>query len=116
MSDADTVEAVLDVLTETAPEIRGGLVGRREYQEGENPSGEEQLAADVHADRLLEERLLGDRRYRELRQRGARGDNRGRLGARGRGRPARWLLEHQTQQLDGDHRRRLRRGAPRERA
>ncbi|RJT06706.1 class 1 fructose-bisphosphatase [Halococcus sp. IIIV-5B] len=55
---SDTVEAVLDTLAETAPEIRGGLVGRREYQDGENPSGETQLAADVHADRLLEERLL----------------------------------------------------------
>src|SRR5699024_12622047 len=54
-----TIEAVLDTLTETAPEIRAGLVGRREYEAGENPSGEEQLAADVHADELLEDRLLG---------------------------------------------------------
>ncbi len=54
----DSIEAVFAVLAETAPDIREGLVGRREYQEGENPSGEEQLAADVHADRLLEERLL----------------------------------------------------------
>ncbi|EMA40320.1 fructose-1,6-bisphosphatase [Halococcus morrhuae DSM 1307] len=54
----DTIEAVFTTIAETAPEIRAGLVGRREYQEGENPSGEEQLAADVHADQLLEERLL----------------------------------------------------------
>ncbi|WP_435076147.1 class 1 fructose-bisphosphatase [Halococcus sp. AFM35] len=54
----DSIEAVFAVLAETAPDIREGLVGRREYQEGENPSGEEQLAADVHADQLLEERLL----------------------------------------------------------
>ena len=54
----DTIEAVFETVAGTAPEIREGLVGRREYQEGENPSGEEQLAADVHADQLLEERLL----------------------------------------------------------
>ena len=54
----DTIETVFATIAETAPEIREGLVGRREYQEGENPSGEEQLAADVHADHLLEERLL----------------------------------------------------------
>ncbi len=55
---SDTVQSVLETVADTAPEIRDGLVGRREYQEGENPSGEEQLAADVHADQLLEERLL----------------------------------------------------------
>lgn len=54
----DSIEAVFDAVAGTAPEIREGLVGRREYVEGENPSGEEQLAADVHADHLLEERLL----------------------------------------------------------
>lgn len=53
-----TVEAVLETVAGTAPEIREGLVGRREYQEGKNPSGEDQLAADIHADQLLEERLL----------------------------------------------------------
>ena len=58
MTASDPIEAVLDTVADTAPEIRAGLVGRREYVEGENPSGEEQLAADVHADRLLEERLL----------------------------------------------------------
>lgn len=55
---SDVVETVLETVAETAPEIRNGLTGRREYQEGENPSGEAQLAADVHADQLLEERLL----------------------------------------------------------
>ena len=58
MSHASTIEAILDTVARTAPEIREGLVGRREYVEGENPSGENRLAADVHADRLLEERLL----------------------------------------------------------
>ncbi|WP_256686720.1 class 1 fructose-bisphosphatase [Halococcus qingdaonensis] len=54
----DIIDAIFETIAETAPEIRAGLVGRREYQEDENPSGEEQLAADVHADQLLEERLL----------------------------------------------------------
>ncbi|EMA50912.1 MULTISPECIES: class 1 fructose-bisphosphatase [Halococcus] len=58
MSHASTIGAILDTVAGTAPEIREGLVGRREYVEGENPSGEDQLAADVHADQLLEERLL----------------------------------------------------------
>ena len=55
----DTVETVVDVVAETAPEIRGGLVGRRVYESRANPSGERQLAADVYADELFAERLLG---------------------------------------------------------
>jgi fructose-1,6-bisphosphatase I len=55
---SDPVEAVVDVVAETAPEIRDGLAGRRVYEHDENPSGERQLAADVYADELLAERLL----------------------------------------------------------
>ena len=55
---SEPVEAVVDVVVETAPEIRAGLAGRRVYESEENPSGEQQLAADVYADELLEERLL----------------------------------------------------------
>jgi fructose-1,6-bisphosphatase I len=54
-----TVERIVDTVAETAVEVRGGLVGRRTYAEGENPSGEDQLEADLWADSLLEERLLG---------------------------------------------------------
>jgi fructose-1,6-bisphosphatase I len=57
MSD-ETVDAVLDTVVAIAPEIRESLVGRRGYEGEENPSGDEQLEADVHADRLFEERLL----------------------------------------------------------
>jgi fructose-1,6-bisphosphatase I len=53
-----TVTAVVRAVAETAPEVRGGLADRRMYDEGENPSGERQLAADLYADDLLEERLL----------------------------------------------------------
>ena len=55
----DAVDAVVDSIASTAPEIRAGLAGRRTYDDGANPSGDRQLEADVYADRLLEERLLG---------------------------------------------------------
>ncbi|MFC6836315.1 class 1 fructose-bisphosphatase [Halomarina ordinaria] len=58
MSGADVVEAVFETVAGAAPEIRESLVGRRRYEAGENPSGEQQLAADVYADELFEERLL----------------------------------------------------------
>jgi fructose-1,6-bisphosphatase I len=53
-----TVDRIVDTVAETAVEVSGGLAGRRSYLEEENPSGEEQLEADVWADSLLEERLL----------------------------------------------------------
>ncbi|MFB6094523.1 MAG: class 1 fructose-bisphosphatase [Halanaeroarchaeum sp.] len=52
-----TVDAVLDVLVETAPEIRAGLPGRRTRLAATNASGERQLAADVWADDLLLDRI-----------------------------------------------------------
>jgi fructose-1,6-bisphosphatase I len=52
------VEAILEAVAATAPDIRGGLPGRRAYGDEENPSGERRLAADEYADELLEERLL----------------------------------------------------------
>ena len=55
---SDEIGAVVDVVAATAPEVRGGLADRRAYAEGENPSGERQLAADIYADELLCERLL----------------------------------------------------------
>lgn len=61
-SDGDdtdgVVEAVVDVVTDTAADIRGALAERRSYEAAENPTGDRQLAADVYADQLLEERLL----------------------------------------------------------
>jgi fructose-1,6-bisphosphatase I len=55
---SDGIDAILDAVASTAPDVRGGLAGRRVYESAENPSGEQQLAADVYADELLEERLL----------------------------------------------------------
>jgi fructose-1,6-bisphosphatase I len=56
-SIADTIDAVVDTVARAAPEIRGGLPGRRVAAEGQNPSGETQMAADIFADDLLCDRL-----------------------------------------------------------
>lgn len=53
-----SVAEIFDVVASSTNDIRGSLAGRRTYAEEENPSGEQQLAADVYADQLLEERLL----------------------------------------------------------
>ncbi|MFC5970363.1 class 1 fructose-bisphosphatase [Halomarina salina] len=52
------VDAVFTEVARIAPEVRESLLGRRTYEEGENPSGEQQLEADVYADELFEEALL----------------------------------------------------------
>lgn len=57
-SDSELVESVFEVAASTAVDVRNGLVGRRVYEAEENPSGEQQLVADVYADELLEDRLL----------------------------------------------------------
>jgi len=55
---SDAVEAVLETVARAAPEIRQSLVGRRTYADEQNPTGDEQLDADVYADELFERRLL----------------------------------------------------------
>ena len=54
----DAIDAVFGTVAETADDVRGALSERRAYEAEENPSGEQQLAADIYADELLEERLL----------------------------------------------------------
>ncbi|WP_436927877.1 class 1 fructose-bisphosphatase [Halosimplex amylolyticum] len=53
-----TVDAVFDVVRDTASEVRAALPERRAYVEGHNPSGEKVRAADEYADELFCERLL----------------------------------------------------------
>jgi len=53
----DAIAEAFAVVARSAPEIRDGLAGRRGKTDGRNASGETQLAADVWADDLLEERL-----------------------------------------------------------
>lgn len=55
---AEVIQRIETTLAETAGDIRAGL-SRREAADERNPSGEQQFAADVRADRLLEERLGG---------------------------------------------------------
>ncbi len=57
MSEREVVRDVLAVITRSADDIRRGLVGRRGKADGLNPSGDEQVEADVWADDLLAERI-----------------------------------------------------------
>jgi fructose-1,6-bisphosphatase I len=57
--DDDPVASVVDTVAETAADVEAALAERRAYADAENPTGDRQLAADVYADELLEERLLG---------------------------------------------------------
>ncbi|MFB6119950.1 MAG: class 1 fructose-bisphosphatase [Halobacteriaceae archaeon] len=52
-----TVTDIFDAVTEEASAMRTLLAERRGYRDGENPSGERQLAADVAADERFAERL-----------------------------------------------------------
>ena len=58
MTDPDAIDAVFETVATTAGDVREALGERRAYREAQNPSGEQQLAADVYADELLEDRLL----------------------------------------------------------
>jgi fructose-1,6-bisphosphatase I len=51
-------DAIFETVAATAGDIQAALAQRRAYEEAENPTGDRQLAADVYADELLEERLL----------------------------------------------------------
>jgi len=53
-----TVDSIFETVATACSEIRDVLGDRRSYEEGHNPSGERQLAADIYADDLLAERLL----------------------------------------------------------
>jgi fructose-1,6-bisphosphatase I len=53
-----TIDRIVQTVAETSLEVREGLASRREYNDGQNPSGERQLAADLWADELFQSRLL----------------------------------------------------------
>jgi fructose-1,6-bisphosphatase I len=54
-----TVDQTIETIAETAPAVRTAIATHREQAGTVNPSGDEQLAADVRADELFEQRLLG---------------------------------------------------------
>lgn len=55
---SEIADTVFETVAQTAGDVREILGSRRSLEEGHNPSGEQQMAADVYADELLEERLL----------------------------------------------------------
>lgn len=55
---SDTVGTIFATVAETASDVQSVFGKRRSYMDHENPTGDRQLAADVYADELLEERLL----------------------------------------------------------
>jgi len=58
--DADrTVAQVIDTIAETTPDVRTAIFTERGHSESVNPTGDEQLAADLRADELFRDRLLG---------------------------------------------------------
>jgi len=53
-----TVDAVVETIAETAPDVRTAIAEYRQYTADSNATGDQQLAADVRADELFEDRLL----------------------------------------------------------
>ncbi|MBV0923571.1 class 1 fructose-bisphosphatase [Halomicroarcula limicola] len=53
-----TVAQVIDTIADTAADVRTAIATEREHSGTVNPSGDEQLAADVRADELFEQRML----------------------------------------------------------
>ncbi|MBX0321606.1 class 1 fructose-bisphosphatase [Halomicroarcula sp. F13] len=54
-----TVAQVIDTIADAASDVRTAIATEREHSGTVNPSGDEQLAADLRADELFEERILG---------------------------------------------------------
>jgi len=58
-ANADTTVAqVIDTIAETTPDVRTAMLTERGHSDTVNPTGDEQLAADLRADELFEQRLL----------------------------------------------------------
>ncbi len=55
---SDPIETIFETVAHTSTDIQGILGSRRSYEAGHNPSGEQQLAADVYADEQLETAVL----------------------------------------------------------
>jgi len=53
-----SLEDLFETVAAVGSEVQSALGDRRSYEEGHNPSGDRQLAADVYADDLFAERLL----------------------------------------------------------
>lgn len=54
-----TVAQVIDTIAETTADVRTAIFNERGHSDSVNPTGDEQLAADIRADEIFENRLLG---------------------------------------------------------
>jgi fructose-1,6-bisphosphatase I len=52
------IEEIFTTVADTAGDLKSIFATRRSYEEGQNPTGDQQLAADVYADEQLEQKLL----------------------------------------------------------
>ncbi len=58
-TNADTTVAqVIDTIAETTADVRTAIFTERGHSDSVNPTGDEQLAADLRADEIFEQRLL----------------------------------------------------------
>jgi len=58
-ANADTTVAqVIDTIAKTTSDVRAAIFTERGHNDSVNPTGDEQLAADLRADELFEQRLL----------------------------------------------------------
>ncbi|MFC6755654.1 MULTISPECIES: class 1 fructose-bisphosphatase [Haloarcula] len=53
-----TVAQVIDTIAETTADVRTAIFTERGHSDSVNPTGDEQLAADLRADEIFEQRLL----------------------------------------------------------
>ncbi|GGK64909.1 class 1 fructose-bisphosphatase [Haloarcula sebkhae] len=56
---AQTVTEVIDTIAATTPDVRRAVADYRGQSNSVNPTGDDQLAADLRADELFEQRVLG---------------------------------------------------------
>lgn len=53
-----TIDQIVETIASTTPDVREAIAEHRGLAESTNPSGEDQLAADLRADAMFEQRLL----------------------------------------------------------
>ncbi len=55
----ETVTELIDTIVATTPDVRRAVADYRGQSNSVNPTGDDQLAADLRADELFEQRVLG---------------------------------------------------------
>lgn len=57
MDKEEVIDSIIDKVAGAAPEIRSGMESRRDYSGDSNPSDEEELEADIWANRFLKDKI-----------------------------------------------------------